>query len=178
MKAIPQSVRQQIALTPKRPERLSLQDQDEFIDSLLPEFQTEAEEVWKIWVERNEELAWAIALKSANEQKPRKCRKTPSQNPTLQSHSRDPMLEPKLSVVEAAKFLGIGRTRLQEIANDGEIPFMRMGGKNLFFERDLVGYIKARYVRLVKVEPSAQQSGTVPDHIRNSPLLKKGCKAA
>ena len=67
MKAIPQSVRQQIALTPKRPERLSLQDQNEFMDSLPPGCQTEGEELWAMWVDQRDDavvsMVWDISRK-------------------------------------------------------------------------------------------------------------------
>jgi len=146
---------------------------DEFLDSLPPEFRGDGEEVWADWVAHNEELAWAlVATKPEPTRTP-----MPKKKSHPVSHSGDPMLEPKLSVVEAAKFLGIGTTRLREIVNDGEIAFVKMGGKYLFFERDLAEFIQQRYVRSV---PRAAQPKTqaLPEHIANSPLLKKGGKAA
>lgn len=171
---IPKPLRRRLVTSmPTVPVRLIRADMDEFLDSLPPEFRGDGEEVWAEWAEQNEELAWALVAKMAEPTKTAKSKR----KPLPVSHSGDPMLEPKLSVVEAARFLGIGTTRLREIVNDGEIAFVKMGGKYLFFERDLAEFIQKRYVRSV---PTSNQPKTraLPSHIANSPLLKKGGVAA
>jgi excisionase family DNA binding protein len=159
---------------PEVPLRFSRKDLDDFLATLPPEFQGDGEEMWAEWASQNEEMAWIIASSLAEQATRTTGQAAKAKKTRPESHSGDPMLEPKLSVVEAAKFLSIGSTRLREIVNDGEIPFVRMGGKYLFFERDLAKYIRDRYMVSKGRAEQKPKRPALPDHVRNSPLLMKG----
>ena len=80
----------------------------------------------------------------------------------------------KLTVPQAAKAMGIGQTNLREILRQGKIPVIRILGKILMLEQDLENYLKGNYGALKQaVTKPTKGLHPLPEHIRNSSLLKK-----
>lgn len=50
------------------------------------------------------------------------------------------------SVKEAAELLGLSKSRLYEMVQFGEIPYMRVGGKILLPKKEFEAWLKARVV--------------------------------
>ena len=80
----------------------------------------------------------------------------------------------KLTVPQAAKFMGIGQTKLREILRCGELPVIRITGKILLLECDLEAYMQGHYgpLKIIETKPF-NRLPPLPKHIAESDLLKK-----
>ena len=65
------------------------------------------------------------------------------------------MLAPKWGLSQAAEILGIGTTKLRRIVLDGEIPVVKIGGKYLLFERDIIKFVEGKYGKISKRQKMA-----------------------
>ena len=80
----------------------------------------------------------------------------------------------KLTLLEAAKKMGLGETTMRRIVRRGEIPCLKYGTKQLFFEHDLEVFMQAHYGRMAQPErPSTRAHAAPPDYLKNSPHLHR-----
>jgi excisionase family DNA binding protein len=54
----------------------------------------------------------------------------------------DPWADGSMDVIRAAEFTGLGRTRLLELANAGEVPSTKVGRRRLFARAGLVKLLR------------------------------------
>jgi len=150
------------------PQLLTAKDMMATLSDVKPENQPEFEQVW--WPEvlsRNisEVNAYLTNLRTEQRITP------PEHKPTTTRH---PLLIPKLSVPQAAKAIGISGTNLRVLTKAGSIPVVKIGGKYLFYEQDIVDFIAKRYGTL-KIAPTKKKVRAFAN-FRNSPLLDKNVK--
>ncbi len=80
----------------------------------------------------------------------------------------------KLTVPEAAKFMGIGQTKLRELLREGELPVIRIMGKILLLERDLEAFMRGHYgpLKVTEMKP-ANRLPPLPKAVQEWGLLQK-----
>ena len=80
----------------------------------------------------------------------------------------------KLTVPQAAKFMGLGQTKLRELLRKGNIPVIRIMGKILLLERDLEAFMQRSYgpLKVAETKP-CNRLPPLPKDIAESALLKK-----
>ena len=85
----------------------------------------------------------------------------------------------KLTLPEAARYMGLGETTMRRIIQRGEIPCLKYGTKQLFLEHDLEVFMQGHYGRMIQPEiPTTHAQTAIPDYVKNSPHLQPKGKAA
>ncbi len=51
-----------------------------------------------------------------------------------------------MKISEAAKLMSLGRTKISEMCNDGELPFVRIGKGRRIPRRSVMNYLKANLI--------------------------------
>ena len=80
----------------------------------------------------------------------------------------------KLTVPKAAKRMGIGETKLRSIIQNGEMPVLRIGGKMIVVEQDIVKFLMGNYGRVGVPDHRPAGRPALPSRIRDSAMLVKG----
>lgn len=79
----------------------------------------------------------------------------------------------KLTLPEAADYMGIGGTTLRRIVRRGELPCLKLSTKQLFLQRDLEAYMQGHYGRMAQPQaPTNHAHAAPPDYLKDSPHLQ------
>jgi len=79
----------------------------------------------------------------------------------------------KLTLPEAADYMGIGGTTLRRIVRRGELPCLKLSTKQLFLQRDLEAYLQGHYGRMAQPQaPTNHAHAAPPDYLKDSPHLQ------
>jgi excisionase family DNA binding protein len=88
------------------------------------------------------------------------------------------MNDPKLTIPEAAKAIGISSNSLRRLIAEGRLPVLKiLPRKILIRSSDVEKLLTDSRCFIRKVEPSYNRLPPLPPEVINSPHLRIGCKA-
>ena len=81
--------------------------------------------------------------------------------------------ENKFGITEGAKRLGVSPTTLRRFIRNGDIPFLRVGGKIRLLERDLDAFLEGRYSTTTPASfDQPRRRERLPDEVLHSKHLR------